>query len=581
MVLNTGIPKTPLYAAFFCAAIMSACSVDHPGQAQEVSQCPAPSTSIATVQGKAKESPILGQQVTVQGIVTLVQNGHGLYIEETGSDSDERTSNAVFVQTGSAATGVEIGSLISASGKVSEIGKGRYLLTAITEVDGLSTCATDQPLPLTDIALPLKGPGREALEGMRVRIDDSLVVTDVYQFNRGNITLSGNGLQTVPTEVVKPGQNAADLLADNRAFALPVELPENLDLPAMLVSGMAVNDVIGVVAHDGRGLRVSLQSISVKPVTDLTPPAAPATGVFRIVGMNLHNYFNGDGNGRGFPTPRGAETLDEFIKQRDRIGAAIKILSPHMLAVMELENDGFGPESAAKDFIQLANEASQKPWAVTRPGGDDIGNDKISVAIFYRSDLLKALGPARTLTGPEFKRSRQPLAQIFQPIPDGEKFVVVINHLKSKGSCPDTGENADQKDGQGCWNPIRLASAEKMSAWAGEIATSAGTENILILGDMNAYRNEDPIAAIRDAGFTELMDKNAGQVYSFVFYGQHGSLDYAFASPALLDNVQQAFIWNVNAAFPANMDFPQPWLRFSDHDPVVVDIRVRHSSTSD
>ena len=120
-----------------------------------------------------------------------------------------------------------------------------------------------------------------------------------------------------------------------------------------------------------------------------------------------------------------------------------------------------------------------------------------------------------------------------------------------------------------------------MSAWAREIAASAGTGNLLILGDMNAYRNEDPIGAIRDAGFTELMDEKRGQTYSFVYYGQHGTLDYAFASPALAENVQRAFIWNVNAAFPANMDLPQPWLRFSDHDPVVVDILLRQSSTSD
>jgi predicted extracellular nuclease len=103
---------------------------------------------------------------------------------------------------------------------------------------------------------------------------------------------------------------------------------------------------------------------------------------------------------------------------------------------------------------------------------------------------------------------------------------------------------------------------------------------------MNAYRNEDPINAIRDAGFTELMDKKQGdeervQVYSFVYFGQHGTLDYAFSSDALLPNVEQAFIWNVNAALPANMKLPQPWLRFSDHDPVVVDIRSRQSSTSD
>ena len=133
---------------------------------------------------------------------------------------------------------------------------------------------------------------------------------------------------------------------------------------------------------------------------------------------------------------------------------------------------------------------------------------------------------------------------------------------------------------------MRLASAKKMSAWVKTITSSARTSNILILGDMNAYRNEDPINAIRDAGFTELMDKEQvnkeqGQAYSFVYFGQHGTLDYAFSSDALLPNVEQAFIWNVNAALPPNMSLPKPWLRFSDHAPVVVDIRSRQSSTSD
>jgi predicted extracellular nuclease len=248
---------------------------------------------------------------------------------------------------------------------------------------------------------------------------------------------------------------------------------------------------------------------------------------------------------------------------------------------MELENDGFGADSAAQDFIRLANGATAKSWAVTRPADDDTGTDKIAVGIFYQSDRLKAVGPSQTLTGAEFRRSRQPQAQLFEQRATGEKLLIVINHLKSKGSCPDSGENANQKDGQACWSPVRTASAKRMSAWAKSIATSAGTGNILILGDMNAYRNEDPIGAIRDAGFIELMDKKQKPTYSFVYYGQHGTLDYAFSSSPLLENVEQAFIWHANTPFPVNMDLPQPWLGFSDHDPVVVDIRSRQSSTVD
>ena len=349
----------------------------------------------------------------------------------------------------------------------------------------------------------------------------------------------------------------------------------------MLVGGTSVEQVQGILAHDRRGKRLTLQSTPGFSEPTIATPGNAFAGALRVVGMNLHNYFNGNGKGQGFPTPRGAETLDKFQQQRARIGAAIGVLDPHVLAVMELENDGFGPDSAAQDFIRLANQTNQHNWAATRPVDDNTGSDQIAVGIFYRTDRLKAIGPSQTLGGPEFERSRQPQAQLFQQLPDGETLLIVINHLKSKGSCPESGKNANQGDGQGCWNDMRRVSAAKMAVWAKEVAVSSGTDNILILGDMNAYRNEDPIGAIRDAGFTELMERDRQATYSFVYSGQRGTLDYAFSSDALLENVQQTYIWHVNAAYPAKMDLPQPWLRFSDHDPVVVELSLRQSKTSD
>jgi len=573
--------NTPLNAAFFCAIVLSGCTADQASPEAVITQCPNETTPIASVQGDRPKSPMLGQRVTVQGIVTLIQSRDGLYIEEPGSDADERTSNAVFIQSTELPNGVKAGSSISARGLVSEIGEGRYTLTALTDVSEFVQCSSSQDLPLTEVALPLNGPGREALEGMRIQIDDKLTVTDVYQFSQGNFTLSGNGLQFTPTEVMAPGPDTADLLAKNRAFALPVMLPESMDHISLLTSGTPISHITGVVVHDGRGLRVSLQSISSNPPASFAPPGAATADTLRVVGMNLHNYFNGDGKGLGFPTPRGAETADEFQQQRDRIGAAIEVLDPHVVAVTELENDGFGADGAAQDFIHLANNATQKTWAVTRPVDDNTGTDKITVGIFYRSDRLRAVGPSQTLTGPAFRRSRQPQAQLFQQLSGDGKILIVVSHLKSKSSCPDSGDDADKKDGQKCWNSIRLASAQKMSAWITDVAASADTDNILILADMNAYRNEDPVDAIREAGFIELMDKKQGQTYSFVFFGQLGTLDYAFSSAALLENVLQAFIWHVNVALPAHMGLPQPWLGFSDHDPVVVDIRSRQSNTSD
>lgn len=578
--MSRGYFKTPLFAAFFCV-LLNACKVNGPLPDTAAVQCPDRTASIAAVQGNAYESPMAGEQVTIQGIVTLIQQGQGFYMEEPGSDASAQTSNAVFVQNTQSLPDIKQGSLVSVQGKVTELGERRDTLTALSDATDLVVCSAGNPLPLTDISLPLDGPGREALEGMRILIDDKLVVTGVYQFDQGKFTLSANGVQYTPTEVMQPGPATNELLAKNRAAALPVLLPKDLKSPALVVNGTSTERLTGVMAHDQRGKRLTIQSVSDFSAAQINQPAATPPETLRIVGMNLHNYFNGDGNGLGFPTPRGAKTIQAFQQQRSRIGAAIGVLDPHVIAVMELENDGFGPHSAAQDLIQLANGASHGPWAVTRPLDDNTGTDQIAVGIFYRSDRLKAIGPAQTLEGDAFRRSRQPQAQLFQQLPGGEKLLIVINHLKSKGSCPESGVNANQNDGQGCWNDMRRVAAEKMSAWAKQLAASRGTENILILGDMNAYRNEDPIGSIRDAGFTELMETNPLPTYSFVYAGQRGTLDYAFASDALLGEVQKAYIWNVNAAFPAKVALPQPWLGFSDHDPVVVELRLRHSSTSD
>ncbi len=572
--------KTPLLAAFFCAFVMAGCNVDQQNQGTAGLQCGTGTVPIARVQGNGPISPLKGQTVTITGIVTLLQSD-GIYIEQPASDQDDRTSNGIFVQTMDKPDHVEPGDRVVTHGTVAEIGRGRYGLTAITDAQAINRCSTDQPLPLTTTSLPLAGLQREALEGMRIRVTGPLTVTDIYRYNEGKFTLSGNGLAYVATEVLAPGRQSSQALQQIRNQTLPALRPAGNDENEMLSSGMVFNAVSGVMAHDGYGLRVVLQDFSVPPLTAPRVPPNATTSDLRFVAMNLHNYFNGDGKGGGFPTSRGARNRNEFAQQRNRVGAAVQELKPDLIGVTELENDGFGKHSASADFIELLNAETSTNWAVSRPAGDDTGGDQITVGIFYRSDHLEALGPARSLKGELFKRSRQPLAQVFRQGSDGAKILIVINHLKSKGSCPDAGDNADQHDGQGCWNRARTAAAGAMSVWAKALAKKAGTENILIIGDMNAYRREDPIDAIRSAGFTELMDDADQQPYSFIYGGQAGSLDYAFSSRALQPRVERTFIWHVNAAFPDHQKLPLTWLRFSDHDPVIVDLRLRQSATAD
>jgi predicted extracellular nuclease len=102
---------------------------------------------------------------------------------------------------------------------------------------------------------------------------------------------------------------------------------------------------------------------------------------------------------------------------------------------------------------------------------------------------------------------------------------------------------------------------------------------------MNAYLYEEPLDALADTGYVNLLKSAAGSdAYSFVFDGQAGALDHAFASRALAAKVTGAAEWHINADEPPlidyNLDFGRDAglfdattpFRASDHDPVIVGI---------
>jgi predicted extracellular nuclease len=416
---------------------------------------------------------------------------------------------------------------------------------------------------------------------MRISLDQGLTITDVYNLYRGEITLSAKGALRVPAEDNPPGQSAARLAKDNREWSV-VATTSGVN-PAALLHGTRVIQATGVMGNNGKEQVLLLDQPLNGSLANSPRLKAPEKNNIRVASFNLLNFFNGDGRGGGFPTERGARSYDDFLAQVKRTRAAISVMKPHLLAVQELENDGFGPQSAANSLVDMLNETSQGDWSSLELSSGQFGNDVITVGLFYRNDLLLAEGPAQTLDSPPFRNlSRQPLAQLFRERSTGQRFLLAVNHFKSKGSCPKSGENKDQHDGQGCWNPARVAAANAVSDWVIHLAEKSGTDLVLIMGDMNAWRSSDPISTFRNRGFTEVVEYLVGlPQHSYVYRGEAGTLDYAFASGALLPLISHAEIWHINSTWPQKMDLPEPWLRSSDHDPVVVDLDFSHRDTSD
>ena len=132
---------------------------------------------------------------------------------------------------------------------------------------------------------------------------------------------------------------------------------------------------------------------------------------------------------------------------------------------MELENDGYGPQSAIAELVDALNRdrGAQGDWRFV-DAGNGPGDNPIRVGIIYRSSRLQPVGTPATLTGGPFvEHSRVPLAQAFQG-KQGAPFVVVANHFKSKGCRDASGADADRNDNQGCWNATRVTSAQQLHA---------------------------------------------------------------------------------------------------------------------
>ena len=425
----------------------------------------------------------------------------------------------------------------------------------------------------------------EALEGLRVRIDAPLTVTSTDALGRyGELAVSFDGRPWQPSEVERPGSpgyaalvehNARQrlLLDDGSAQRDPVDIAwlAGRDAPRV---GDRVRGAEGVVERSHGQWRLQLDTVPVIERGE-RPPPPQVPGNVRVAALNLENLFNGDGHGGGFPTARGARTAQALDAQLAKLVATLRGLDPDVVALMELENDGYGQDSSLARLVRELN-ADGAQWRYV-DAGNGPGPDTIRVGIIYRGDRLLARGkPALLEGGPFGQRSRVPLAQAFRRKAGGKEFVVVANHFKSKGCSDADGADADRKDGQGCWNALRLDSAQRLHAWLQTAPLGRGRDRIVMLGDFNAYAMEEPVHWLRsEGGWTDAFTAaGVEHPYSYVYQGLSGRLDHALLSPALLPHLRGAAEWHLNADEPdtagyADRNVPGPG-RSSDHDPLLL-----------
>ncbi|HNP36266.1 MAG TPA: ExeM/NucH family extracellular endonuclease [Woeseiaceae bacterium] len=584
---------------------------------------------IGDVQGNGAQSPYVGATVKISGIVSgdfqdndadEHSNLGGYYLQDESPDDDPRTSDAIFVFDGQRPkVDVAVGDRVMVSGMVQEFFGETQLAAVNTHITGKGKIVAHAlQLPVAGTSLNSDGEAiaaLEHLEGMLLQLPQSMTVTDLYGLERfGELRVSAHGRLQQFTNTARPSpagyerhqrENArrSIVLDDGQRVSNPT-LIRYLQADSEAKQSLRVGDTVSGITANLRYARGSGDAGSetwrLMPVGDphfaaTNPrPSAPApAGTLRVVSFNVLNFFSRADDGRNACGPvasapcRGADSPLELARQLQKIVTAIAMIDADIVALIELENND---SQSLQDLVGALNaKIGQRVFDYVDTGV--IGDDAIKTGFLYKPSAVELAGAHEILDSradPRFndRRNRPALAQTFMANQNGARLTVVVNHFKSKGSDCDADGDPNLGDGQGNCNKTRSAAAMALVNWRKSKAAPASVRNILLLGDFNAYLNEDPLQIFNRGGYVNLLETGSAIPYSFVYDGQSGVLDHALASPALAKQVAQVLEWHINAdespvhdynlehgRDPGLFDGNTPY-RASDHDPVIVDLEL-------
>ncbi|WP_421246737.1 ExeM/NucH family extracellular endonuclease [Aeromonas sanarellii] len=625
---------------------------------------------VPAIQGPGNSSPLVPagkfeseQAYATRGVVTQVVSGlyKGFFIQDVQGDGDPATSDGLFVYSTKANAAIVSGAEVCVSGKVKE-----YFNQTQLSADELVVTQPAGAVPAAVDLLPVAGESLSQLlerhEGMQVRLvpESSLVVTRNFSFDydgkRNNLVLAyGAPLIKSTQKFAAMSQEASNWALRNQQNQLVVETdakaPDGV-LPwfpgfnaedGYLRIGDRLNGLEGALGYSYNlfrlvaNNRIDASQIDHSGWDRVETPELAEAGDLRVASFNVLNFFTtvvgGDANPTG--SNRGALTVAEFELQRTKIVSAITRLNADVVGLMEIENNGYGDNSAIANLVGALNaaqpdEADHYRW-IASPDGKPIGTDAITVGLIYRPAKVTPEGAASLIALPVQQAEaqdasgkpvtinqgmRESLVQRFSSPKGDAPLTLVVNHLKSKGSAcfedyPDYA-TADPLDGQGHCNALRVSAAKVLGE---QLKGVSG--DLLLIGDMNAYGMEDPIRVLTDydpaaqarqimsASFTTLVGQpfeesgsalgkgygfinlntrfHGTDTYSYSYEGELGNLDHALANPSLAAKVIGIEDWHINSAESNFFEYGSKYsgqlaksegpFSASDHDPVLVAIQ--------
>lgn len=542
-------------------------------------------TKIHDIQGSGASSPIKGKTVTIEGVVTGIDDeigsnfertfpgDAGIFVQEEPEDADANpsTSEGIFVGFVRPRGDFPAGTKVRLSGRVVEqFNETRLNLINNTTPEKLGTTTVPAPVVIDPAQAAAQGatdrPYYETLEGMNVRLEEGTATAGGR--NKFGEVFMTPGVHQEPEDRVFRDERAPDLIAaDSDAGAGDpsnplIDTDSETEIPADLFD--VVRNVEGPLDFSFSHYKILNQlSPQPQPTVEEGPVEYPYDDLgpqdkreLRVASYNVENFFPVGGD-----VDRHTVTQDEYVEKRDRIVDAIGNLlaRPDVVALQEVVDKEIADDLAT----QLGGYT-----AYLEEGNDDRG---IDVAFLVKDGVkvesVRQLGKDATTTrtdcadnpsgsgqGRLFDRS--PLA--IEVKNRGVDLTVISNHFASK-SHPDA---------------CRETQAAFVRDEVARIEGDKGKGEAIVTGDLNSFEDEVALDVLQD-GETSLDNlwhlAPAFERYSFHFNGRLQTLDHMLVTDDLAPLVEDIRYAHINNDYYDRRN-PGDGHRSSDHDPVVVTI---------
>ena len=289
------------------------------------------------------------------------------------------------------------------------------------------------------------------------------------------------------------------------------------------------------------------------------PKPKMAKGGLLVCAANIQNYFYDLGGYAQRKTTKEQQTLQTL-----KICKGFKQINADIYALCEIQKG----DSAAQMLVDAMNKMAKKNmYAYVSHGWTN--SDMISCGYIYRTDKVKPYGEMQYAYQDTTSHYRYRLMACgFEQLTSGEKFVLNINHLRSKRG---TGAESNEK---------RMANVDSLLVMLDRIEQEQlfGDSDVLLVGDYNSYTQEEPIQTIIRAGYADMVMRDDSMGYSYVYHSEAGYLDRVFASESMAKQVKQVAVYHLNADYFYSRGFKRglddTMFRYADHDPILIRVEL-------